>query len=25
MVKKLCLGIDFAQAEDEKFGIVYAV
>lgn len=25
MVKKLCLGVDVAESEDEKFGVVYAV
>ena len=25
MVKKLCLGVDIAESEDEKFGVVYAV
>ena len=25
MVKNLCLGIDFAESEDEKFCVVYAV
>lgn len=25
MVKNLCLGVDVAESEDEKFGVVYAV